>query len=313
VPHLRKGSYEQLSKILKKIDEQTQGFGVKILFAHGEPFTEFETMKRLVEETSDKFTFSSLSNGTLLDSEKLAWLRVHKDRVKIFISLDGNEKIKSRVRNDGKTIYDLIDVKKMFQENQDILSRITCTISPYNIRNLYEHILYMVDDLCVKSIHFTICVDKSWSDEDLVIADEQIKKMHQEFINRYNTDKRFDLWDKKNHFTDPFVPGIKVVPPCELFIDADGEVYFCCTTSLLKDADYTFGNIFKDNLNLEEICQRTRKHCKMILTKYLCPGVVSFGGIPKELDKNAMKFIGLWEKWRKNTSYLFNIGESNDR
>lgn len=58
-----------------------------ISFGGGEPLLYFATIRRIVEELGDNYNYRIVTNGTLLDSEKVDWLNKHN--FKVLVSFDG--------------------------------------------------------------------------------------------------------------------------------------------------------------------------------------------------------------------------------
>ena len=67
---------------------------IEIDFLGGEPFLEFNLMKKIMEWTWSvsrpiPYFFSTSTNGTLLTKEMKDWCRIHKNKFKVVLSCDG--------------------------------------------------------------------------------------------------------------------------------------------------------------------------------------------------------------------------------
>lgn len=104
------------------IEQSAQVKKLNIIFFGGEPFLNYPLMKKIVEysqqkvrEAGKRIGFSVTTNATLLDDEKIAFLKKHN--VRVTISIDGPREIHDMQRPfpDGKGSYDLIlpKIKKL--------------------------------------------------------------------------------------------------------------------------------------------------------------------------------------------------------
>jgi uncharacterized protein len=97
---------------------------INIVFFGGEPFLNFSLMKKVVEYAEQKTTeldkivgFSVTTNATLLDDDKISFIKEHN--IHVVISIDGPKKIQDIQRPfaDGKGSYDVIlpKIKKLLK------------------------------------------------------------------------------------------------------------------------------------------------------------------------------------------------------
>lgn len=97
---------------------------IGIVFFGGEPFINFPLMKKVVEyaeqrviELDKRVSFSVTTNATLLDDDKISFLKEHN--IHIIISIDGPKEIQDKQRPfaGGKGSYDVIlpKVKKLLE------------------------------------------------------------------------------------------------------------------------------------------------------------------------------------------------------
>ena len=114
--HKGKEQFE-IQKVLASVSQafrEHQGESVVVHFFGGEPLLEFELIKLLTHAIEQEWksqgglvsnlSFGIVTNGTLVNDEKIEWLRKHPN-VKIFLSLDGNKQIQDKNRSNS---YDLI-------------------------------------------------------------------------------------------------------------------------------------------------------------------------------------------------------------
>ena len=95
------------------IDQSDNMKSLSIVFFGGEPFMNFPLIKHIVEyasrrgtETDKDFNFSITTNATLLDDEKITFLKDNK--VSVLISFDGPDEIQNKQRPfaDGRASYE---------------------------------------------------------------------------------------------------------------------------------------------------------------------------------------------------------------
>lgn len=128
-----------LENNLNAIDEYNH---VIIDFFGGEPFLEFELIKKIYEYLKNKkyrktFQFFATTNGTLVHGQIQEWLRNHKQDFSIGLSLDGDKESHDKNRCNS---FDLIDLSFFSTEypNQGI----KMTISPESVVELAKNVVY---------------------------------------------------------------------------------------------------------------------------------------------------------------------------
>lgn len=84
--HCSPSRFEYNPKIIKWINSRSYQ---RIVFGGGEPLLYFDTIKRIVNDLEKEYQFKIVTNGTLLDTEKVDWLNQHNFLV--IISFDGFE------------------------------------------------------------------------------------------------------------------------------------------------------------------------------------------------------------------------------
>jgi hypothetical protein len=234
----------------------------------------------------------------------------------MYLSLDGNkDACQTRIRNDGKTLYDIVDIKKLFKENGDLIRRISCTISPYNINDLHKNILFMLDELGVSGFNFSLCCDSDWSDKAIVSAERELAKLFYEFAKRYGTDKQFELVEREQGYNDDYT----IRKHCftrqkrQVFIDSEGKIYPCATAgsyNKLNKDKYVIGDISKpldlskEFIEFKEVCEcEISKTCCLV-----CPLTFEINDLRKY--KNVCKFLRIFDKYRrKEFIYMINYSD----
>lgn len=148
-----------------------EGFLKTIIFYGGEPFMNFELIKnsieyvkskyhREIEMMGDNFRFSTITNGTLIDKNVVAFLSQHKN-IAVGVSIDGDQAIhnqKRKYRNGlgsfNKAIEGCLLLKEAGYDNISI----SCTVGDHNIDNL-ESLLELHEKYGFMSINLNLMLD----------------------------------------------------------------------------------------------------------------------------------------------------------
>jgi len=226
-----------------------------VTFFGGEPLVEFGLLKEIVEGTArrhgDRIHFRMSTNGTLLDDEKLAFLRDHE--VHFVLSLDGDEKQNDTHRRfvGGRGSYRAIErhIPAVLEANPYTLA--VSVVSPETA----GHIGRGVKDLFSKGFRYvlqTLDYPAGWNDRHLRI----LRSEYLELADFYEAslrsgkkvyyspfDERIKTWAQKPYgkgdLCDLANSQIAIAPsgtiyPCVQFIGEDGR----------DDEANAIGNVF---------------------------------------------------------------------
>lgn len=113
-------------------------------FFGGEPFLNFELIKRIVEYTLSNYSgyyhFFATTNGTLVHGEIQKWLKSHKEVLTLGLSLDGNKIAHNLNRSDS---FDDIDLDFFISTYPD--QHIKMTISEQSLPHLADSIKFITE------------------------------------------------------------------------------------------------------------------------------------------------------------------------
>lgn len=144
---------------------------LRIEFFGGEPFMNFELIKKIVawvksEERSMKYYFFATTNGTLLTEEVKNWIRANRDFI-IGMSFDGTPEMQNVNRNQSARRVALDFFKEV---NPDQFLKMT--VSPYTLPYFYEGVRYLHEN----GFYFTAncAYGCEWEDSDLVELERQL-------------------------------------------------------------------------------------------------------------------------------------------
>ena len=168
--------------ILKSIEFTLQLPMKKLEFGFfgGEPLMEWELfqfatheMERQAKKKGIALTKSFTTNGVLLDSNKVNWLREHGFYV--VVSLDGNELMHNTHRvyvNGEKTFWavqkGLKELQKRYKEGE---YAVISVVTPKNIQHLPDSVAYLHQELGVKHINLALDYFTEWKEETTAYRD----------------------------------------------------------------------------------------------------------------------------------------------
>lgn len=143
----------------------------EISFFGGEPFLEFDLIKKIVEYIENKslssnITFFATTNGTLLNNEIKAWLKTKPNFV-CGLSLDGNRIMHNTNRSNS---YDLIDLDFFLKTypNQSV----KMTISKESLKYLSQGTIFLHD--LGFNIKANLAFDIEWDDDSIHILEREL-------------------------------------------------------------------------------------------------------------------------------------------
>lgn len=236
---------------------------VVIDFFGGEPFLEFAAIKELCEWTwsqqwKAKYIFFATTNGVLLHNEIKEWLRSHKKRIWVSLSLDGKRQSHNINRSNS---FDLIDIN-FFKEcwpEQTVKMTISKETAPY----IYENITY-IHSLGFKITGTNFAEGLDWSDTSLKsIVVEQLEKLCNYYIEHPDLEPvplvnmRIYKCEEQNVPHKWCGCGEHMVA-----IDTDGEEYPCTfftpmSFSKKQLQEVKSINFFDTNLFIDKECYNT--------------------------------------------------------
>lgn len=228
-----------------------------IIFYGGEPMVNWEAIETAVKyrkENKSNIKFSMVTNGTLLDEEKIKFLA--KNKIEVGISIDGPKEIndKNRIyRNSDKSVYDQIINKFPLLKAENCKFGLSITISE-DFLKIQDEVLDWLEKLGVSSIfynmyHYTY-KDANWESyyQD---ASKFLIKSYERLSKRGIYDGR--IYRKiesvlKNEFK---FSDCGAIGGNQLTIKPNGDV--CVCHGYFKTDKYVVGNI--DKQSIEEILE----------------------------------------------------------
>lgn len=171
--------------IARKRDKKRKAY---IVFFGGEPLLQYNTIiVPLVEYIEEKypkdFVYSITTNGTLLDHEKIMFLK--KYDIFPMLSMDGEKTVQDNNRpckNQNLSSFDLISKNIPFLLENFPYMTFRATFSKETVSNIFE--TYLFAELCgFKKFYIMPNHRDNWDEDNIKIFKEEIKKI---FIHRIN-------------------------------------------------------------------------------------------------------------------------------
>lgn len=255
---------------------------VSVIFFGGEPLIEFELIYQVVQyckslpSLTKKFNFGITTNATLLDQEKLKYLK--SNNFHITISLDGDKHSNAyRLYPNGTESYSAVyDNIKNAEFYSQTVFRSTLTNISWNINKNMDYF---------RNIHKTNKVIFTECDKLKFVDSKTIKKLKQSYLKLFNeAEKGENSSVPLNCYitAGKIFKSTKIVTGCTtginyFYISPDGKIY-PCNRVINHHKEIIFGDL--DNGINVEIIKKFRDsldvnnnlYCKKCWCKFYCGG-----------------------------------------
>ena len=287
---------DNAKKMSKEIFEATIDFliregkerDIKLWFFGGEPTIEWNRMIKMIKKIREVYPHTPAgftTNGTLLNKERLEYMKKHD--IKMLLSIDGDKHHHNLHRKypDGRGSFDSIPLDLI----QEILPQreVRPTITPRNVVGLLDSIKFLYSK-GFKSISTEIAYEMDWTDESLAIYKQELEKV--------------SFWWAKNaqDLSLSYIAKVKNVinrgqtkininhRMCgtannTLGINYKGELFACQRWASYLRSDLAIGTVFEglwENQKLKNIQSLTRadlkpkdpSKCETCIAKAICLG-----------------------------------------
>ena len=228
----------------------------------GEPLINWEIIKHIVDElTHEDVQYGLITNGLLLDDEKLDF--IEKNKIALAISYDGKRTMK-RAKSVGQAELIYSSLKKAISR---ITSLTICmTICKDNIVGLTRDAICLYED-GIKNIKFSIdSWNHKWTNQEFEILKEECRRILLHCIekNKKGIDITF------SDFKDIYMVQLGTMRCCNCkfgldnyVIDADGHIYPCI--SFIDDKNNSLGLLgseqcIKDTFDYDKMTRLKKKY-----------------------------------------------------
>lgn len=287
-----KTAFKAIDWLIKQSGEAKK---LNIIFFGGEPFLNFELMKKVVNyanksvaKVGKRIGYSVTTNGTLLDDDKISFIK--ENEIKIIVSIDGPKEIQDKQRPfaGGKGSYDVIMPKilNLIKAVPDTRAHAVLTDDENIpiIKNALEKVGFSeVSIIPASASLFDNDIEKAKQKRRLNGVLKEMEKEKERWLKHIkNKDsealkellKNTQLYEgvlsllhgkKKKHACGA---GLKYVG-----VSCSGDVYLC--HRFVGMEEYKLGNIFKGSLDREKYQESPItqvEECINCFAKYYCAG-----------------------------------------
>lgn len=175
----RKMSYDTAIKIIDS--EIIESEEINISFFGGEPFLEFDLMKKIVDHywNNEKIFFSNSTNGTLIHGNTKEWIKIHRNRFTYSLSFDGDERTQNYNRSNSFSLVDLNFYKELYGYD----ARVKMTIFPKSVSNLFNSVKFLTE--FGLKINANIAYGSEWDNISISLLKEQLLLLIDYFVNNH--------------------------------------------------------------------------------------------------------------------------------
>lgn len=232
----------------------------EFIFYGGEPLLNFDCLKYIVNKTKEMqlanklpadIKFSMVTNGLLLDAEKIEFLR--DNNVFTSISVDGSTAIdnSARIDRNGTPVFDklMLVLERVKEKKWNV--GLSITLTPSTIQDT-THIFELLEKYDISDISFNLL----HSSEGFIIPDDYYEKANDFIMDFYVKSRNKNIYeDRMMRKIDSFVKGVIYYSDCaatsgsQIVIIPDGRVGVC--HGCLENKHY-FCTDINDNTPLDE-------------------------------------------------------------
>lgn len=204
----------------------------EITFFGGEPMLRYDDIiKPLVEyirATYADYNLSMTTNGTLLDEEKLKFLK--DNDVGIMVSIDGDQETQdyNRPYHDGRGSFEDIDVELILKYYPDMVFR--ATLDPQTVDKLYHNYCW-AESVGYKQATFIVNVFSEWSESQVEVLKAELDSIYKHIAAKIRADEPympFTEFDRYRHLVRRLDDGL----PDGYYRDGAGQALACGTCGL---------------------------------------------------------------------------------
>ena len=275
-----------VERILNKAYNPDKGLIVNLF--GGEPLMNWEVVKYVIcwAGSKDNVHVGITTNGTTITKEIANYIKSRN--VHLLLSIDGSPETHNKNRSNSfyRVRHGIETLKKCEVEPRNIEARIT--ILPEDAKNLYENVLYLINELGLKYICPMPVTDQEWSDEHLTDLYENYVKLMEWYIEKFKDSDSPDI-EIKNisdmimECISEYIGDNEMCPIAShnwCSFDTDGSMYQCHQIPTMSKEDkekFFIGNIWCGWIDTNKLInplrfQYSKEDCKDCHSKSICKG-----------------------------------------
>lgn len=305
---------------------------IKIIFSGDEPLLNFsliknsiDMFKRLEKEKNIIFSFSIITNGTILNNEIKEFLII--ENFTVIVNIDETDIMRNMLHDNNESFMVIAENIKILSEDMDIKARLTLTDFDANLVEVYENL----ENLGVRDVKVNLISHKVhtlYADQSFTSLSEQLRLFSDYYIENIKK-KRFIRFNNLNRILSSIHFGAKKDPkffPCNAgksgySFSIDGNIYLCHHFNNCENQKW--GNIYKgfDNEKRKEfikkhiIFERNDSNCANCWARYLCGGTCYHSSLRSnnETSKVSSYECRFNQELIKSALYIYTSLENNEK
>jgi len=307
--NIKANKKSSINKTLSHFFSEYNDKSIYCTFIGGEPLLEFELIehavslsKKLSKRKKKKIFFNLVTNGTLLNDERIDFLRKHN--FYIVISLDGDKETQDEQRafRNGSSCFELVQ-GNLIKLNKCIPNlTVRMTVTSASVENLTKNVEFLISKN-INRMGFVPTYEDNWRKDDL----KKFKNKLQEIIilwNRIITERPnfyimpfldyLQTWENGNFIFHPYMHSCQLNYQKRYSVSIEGDIYPCHRFTSLKENKFKLGNIFKKGVEkqVERDFYNTIQETKKNTTDYGC------FALNYDNNKNIQKPLRNYQKFK---------------
>lgn len=208
-----------------------------------------EYIERKVKEKNISVTYSLTTNGSIMNSEILAWLIDKKVHIKL--SIDGAEEVhnRNRILKNGYGSYETVKENllyfKQYENKTGLRIQGAHVVTKNNYAEVFSSVKHLVEQLGFDVIDSSFDLTCCWSEEELQTIAKEWDEIVRYYIYRLSIKKPFlwgtliDIQKCGREKCDGYLCGVGMT---RIYVRTNGEIYGCAAnlsdTGLLGNVEF---------------------------------------------------------------------------
>jgi len=286
-----KSNTDLIEKILNYFLEfEYEDSNIYCTFIGGEPLLKFSLIKEAVKVGKEiakkkkrKIFFNLVTNGTLLNNQRIDFLK--RNNFYVVLSFDGDKKTQDQQRSfcNGTSCFQLVknNLIKLNKVIPNIIVRMTVT--PSSAKSLAKNVEFFLSKN-IDRIGFVPVYEGNWSNDDIQIFKKNVKKVIEIWAKNIKKHSNFYImplldylktWKIENFNFHPYMHLCQLGNRSRYSISVKGDIYPCHRFASLQDKKFKLGNIFQGGVEkqtekkLDDLVYQIRRN----VIDYGCPAL----------------------------------------
>ncbi len=280
-------SFEHIKTIVEHILYDKRKNKSFTFIGGGEPTVEWELFVKSVEYIRGKVTgdqkikIGLTTNGTLLNSNRISWLKENNIRVGLSFDILPDVQKNNRPFPNKQSSFDIVDTTIRNMLSQGVIPNIRSTITEYNVSRMQEMVEYVVDNYPqIDTLHF----------EHVSLDGNNSRQYYSDFVSCFFSAKKIAQKSGitlKNSITTAMKALRYNFCNGEFCITPNGEIVACHRVSSNKDMffdDFHYGSLLENSViidyeKLNEFYKNSRKiesECDKCFARWNCAGTCTY-------------------------------------